>query len=47
MDIKIMVDVVANHMGKDEKNFEDNFPFNKPEHYHDYCLIEDYDFDHN
>ena len=35
----IMVDVVANHVGPVGKNYGGINPFNKPEHYHDYCII--------
>lgn len=39
-----MIDVVANHMGKDDDGYINNYPFNKREHYHDYCLIYPEDF---
>lgn len=42
-----MVDVVANHMGKDYDGYQSNYPFNSKEHYHDYCKIEPYDFGSN
>ncbi len=34
-----MVDVVANHMGNLDLDFSNNVPFNKTEHYHEYCII--------
>jgi alpha-amylase len=37
-----MVDVVANHMGNAQKDVSMFSPFNRPEHYHDYCLIKNY-----
>ena len=46
-DIWMMVDVVANHMGPVGTDYSTIEPFNKPEHYHDYCLIEDKDFQTN
>ncbi|CAB4393545.1 unnamed protein product [Rhizophagus irregularis] len=49
-DIWVMVDVVANHMGPQEKlpPRTDKYvkaysPFNKTEHYHVFCLITNYD----
>ena len=39
-----MVDVVANHMGNLEEDFDENVPFDKSEHFHDYCIISDTDF---
>lgn len=35
-----MVDVVVNHMGKGD--FSHLYPFNSTSHYHDYCVISDY-----
>lgn len=47
-DIWVMVDVVANHFGP-QANGNDDFsqftPFNKPEHYHPYCVISQQDWD--
>lgn len=45
--ISIMVDVVPNHMAAVMFNYTDIVPFNKPEHYHDYCRIQDMDYQHN
>lgn len=39
MGLKVMVDVVANHMGNGKDGFNSNFPFNQSDHYHDYCSI--------
>lgn len=39
-----MVDVVANHMGNVNTIYSPNVPFDKAEHYHDYCLISDLAF---
>ena len=41
VDIWVMVDVVANHMGNIDTNFANNVPFNSTEHYHEYCMISD------
>ena len=39
-----MLDVVANHMGNVKQGEAPNFPpFDKPEHYHSYCLIKNYE----
>ena len=43
----IMVDVVANHMGPVGTNYGQLYPFNKAEHYHDYCIINNEDFSGN
>eukprot|EP00122_Pirum_gemmata_P005334 Pgem_evm1s4855 len=42
--IYIMIDVVANHMGNqpNRDDFSMFEPFNKPEHYHNYCDINDW-----
>lgn len=45
--ISIMVDVVPNHMAAVMFNYTDIVPFNKPEHYHDYCRIQNMDYAHN
>lgn len=39
-----MVDVVGNHMGNLDENYQNNHPFNSREHYHDFCIISDQDF---
>lgn len=44
VDIWVMVDVVANHMGNTNFDYTQNVPFNSPDHYHSYCQISDYDF---
>eukprot|EP00048_Salpingoeca_helianthica_P017382 m.236946 g.236946 ORF g.236946 m.236946 type:complete len:530 (+) comp20855_c0_seq1:50-1639(+) len=48
-DIWVMVDVVANHMGN-QPGAKDDFsmftPFNKPEHYHSYCDIQNWNDQH-
>jgi alpha-amylase len=46
-DIWVMVDVVANHMGPVGTNYNQLYPFNQPEHYHDYCTINSDDFSNN
>jgi alpha-amylase len=46
-DIWMMVDVVANHVGPVGTDYSQIVPFNKPEHYHDYCIIDGYDFINN
>eukprot|EP01022_Parablepharisma_sp_SALTPOND_P029956 TRINITY_DN74_c0_g2_i2.p1 TRINITY_DN74_c0_g2~~TRINITY_DN74_c0_g2_i2.p1 ORF type:complete len:465 (-),score=24.10 TRINITY_DN74_c0_g2_i2:75-1469(-) len=43
----VMVDVVANHVGPVGTDYHTIFPFNRPEHYHDYCEIRDEDFHNN
>ncbi len=46
--IWVMVDVVANHVGPVGTNYGSIEPFNRAEHYHDYCDITDADFkNHN
>jgi len=40
----VMVDVVANHMGMTDENFGDAVPFNNKAHYHNFCIIQDSDF---
>ncbi len=40
----VMVDVVANHMGELGQNYSQMHPFDRAEHYHDYCIISDSDF---
>lgn len=40
----IMVDIVANHVGPVGHDFGQIYPFNKQEHYHDYCPINPDDF---
>lgn len=46
-DIWVMVDVVANHMGPVGTNYNLLYPFNQPDHYHDYCTINQDDFSNN
>ena len=43
-DIWVMVDVVGNHQGNTDQNYEQNNPFHDPSHYHSYCIINDQDF---
>ena len=47
--IWVMLDVVANHVGfvPGGMDFSVINPFNKPEHYHDYCIIQKSDFRNN
>ncbi len=40
--IWVMVDVVANHVGPVGNDFSSIVPFNKPEHYHPNCDINDW-----
>ena len=40
--IKVMLDVVANHVGLVGNDFRNINPFNSPEHYHDPCTITDW-----
>ena len=42
-DIWVMLDVVANHVGPIGFDFRSINPFNSPEHYHDSCVITDWD----
>jgi alpha-amylase len=42
--IWVMVDVVGNHMGNTNQDYSRNRPFDSPEHFHDYCIISDQDF---
>ena len=42
MDIWVMVDVVANHIGPVGNDFSKIVPFNDPSHYHDTCDIKDW-----
>jgi alpha-amylase len=42
MDIWVMVDVVANHVGPVEHDYSSIYPFNRPEHYHSDCDINDW-----
>ena len=46
-DMWIMVDVVANHVGPIGTDYSSLSPFNKAEHYHDYCTINQEDFTGN
>lgn len=43
----IMVDVVANHVGPIGTDYSSLSPFNSPDHYHDYCSINQEDFTGN
>jgi alpha-amylase len=45
--INVMVDVVPNHMGSVMFDYEKLNPFNKAEYFHDYCYIQDNDYQHN
>lgn len=45
--IWVMVDVVANHVAPVGTDYHTINPFNKAEHYHDYCEIRDEDFKNN
>lgn len=45
--INVMVDVVPNHMGSVMFDYEKLSPFNKAEYFHDYCYIQDMDYQHN
>lgn len=46
MGIKVMVDVVFNHVGyiTDGKEYSEIVPFNKERHYHSECHIRDEDW---
>lgn len=46
-DVWVMVDVVANHSGPVGTDYSQIYPFNDASHYHDYCVITDYDFKNN
>lgn len=43
-DIWVMVDIVGNHMGNQNMDFSENYPFNQSSHFHDWCDISDSDF---
>lgn len=43
----LMVDVVANHVAPVGTNYGSIYPFNRAEHYHDWCDIRDQDWDHD
>ena len=45
--ISLMVDVVPNHMGSVMFNYSMLYPFNKSEYFHDYCYIQNKDYQHN
>jgi alpha-amylase len=45
--IWVMVDVVANHMAPVGTYYGQLNPFNQPDHYHDYCTINQDDFSNN
>jgi alpha-amylase len=40
--IWVMADIIANHVAPVNSDFSQINPFNKAEHYHDYCVITDY-----
>ena len=42
-DIWVMVDVVANHVGYVGEDFGQITPFNRRDHYHDWCEIDDWE----
>jgi alpha-amylase len=42
MGMWVMVDVVANHVGPVEHDYSSIYPFNRPEHYHNDCDINDW-----
>lgn len=46
-DIYVMVDIVPNHMAPVMFDYVTLDPFNKAEHFHDYCYIMDNDYAHN
>eukprot|EP01017_Pseudomicrothorax_dubius_P042881 TRINITY_DN705_c0_g2_i2.p1 TRINITY_DN705_c0_g2~~TRINITY_DN705_c0_g2_i2.p1 ORF type:complete len:402 (-),score=89.97 TRINITY_DN705_c0_g2_i2:110-1315(-) len=46
-DIWVMVDIVGNHVAPVGFDYSKISPFNQSEHYHDYCEINDDDWDHN
>lgn len=43
--IWVMVDVIANHVGPVHLNYTTIKPFNDASHYHDYCMINDPDWE--
>lgn len=42
--IWVMVDIVVNHVGPVGTDYSSIYPFNSPDHYHNYCMIDDGDF---
>jgi len=42
MGMYIMVDIVANHMGRTHDNYADFIPFNNAGYYHNYCVISNF-----
>ncbi len=42
--IAVMFDVVANHVGPIDIDYESIVPFNSPTHYHNYCMINSEDW---
>jgi len=42
-DIWVMVDVVANHVGNIGEDFSKIIPFNRPDHYHEFCEMKEED----
>jgi alpha-amylase len=47
MNISVMVDVVPNHMAAVMFDYQQLNPFNSSEHFHDYCYIQNMDYQHN
>lgn len=47
LDIWVMVDVVANHVGPVGTDYSGINPFNSADHYHDYCTINQEDWTTN
>lgn len=45
--MKVMVGIVCNHVGPVGFDYSSLYPFNKEEHYHDYCDIRQEDFQNN
>lgn len=41
-DIWVMADVIANHVAPVDQDYSQIDPFNSAEHYHDFCVIHDY-----
>lgn len=42
-DMYMMFDVIANHVGPVDLDFNNVYPFNKDEHYHVKCQINNWD----
>ena len=47
LDIYVMVGVVGNHVGPVGTDYSQINPFNKAEHYHDYCIVNQDDYLNN